>query len=117
MIDSGQYPELARHSVADIRASKLPTPKYRLNTQWRGDHLLANFVFDQAFSGLVVLQHAETARLGPVNYKDWNPANQSVIAVKVKICVLFNRTFRSSIGRPLRGVVIDNEGARCIGAR
>lgn len=74
VIDSGQYPELARRIVADMQASKLPPARYLLNTHWHGDHLLANFVFEQAYPGLVVLQHAETARLGPVNYKDWGPA-------------------------------------------
>ena len=80
VIDSGQYPELARRIAADIRASTLPAPKYLLNTHWHGDHLLANFVFDEAFPGLVVLQHAETARLGPVNYKDWGPAKVEELA-------------------------------------
>lgn len=73
VIDSGQYPELARRIVADMKASKLPPARYLVNTHWHGDHLLANFVFDEAFPGLVVLQHAETARLGPVNYADWGP--------------------------------------------
>ena len=73
VIDSGQYPELARRVAKDIRDAKLPTPKYLLNTHWHGDHLLANFVFDEAFPGLVVIQHAETARLGPPNYADWGP--------------------------------------------
>ena len=73
IVDSGQYPELARRVAADIRDRKLPVPKYLLNTHWHGDHLLANFVFDEAFPGLVVLQHAETARLGPPNYADWGP--------------------------------------------
>lgn len=80
VIDSGQYPQLARRIADDIKASKLPAPKYLLNTHWHGDHLLANFVFDEAFPGLVVLQHAETARLGPANYKDWNPAKVQELA-------------------------------------
>lgn len=74
VIDSGQYPELARRVAKDIRDSKLPAPKYLVNTHWHGDHLLSNFVFDEAFPGLVVLQHAETARMGPVFYADWGPA-------------------------------------------
>lgn len=73
VIDSGQYPALARRVAADMRASRLPPAKFLLNTHWHGDHLLANFVFDEAFPGLVVLQHAETARLGPPNYGDWGP--------------------------------------------
>lgn len=74
VIDSGQFPELARRVVQDMRDSKLPAPKYLVNTHWHGDHLLSNFVFDEAFPGLVVLQHEETARMGPVYYADWGPA-------------------------------------------
>src|SRR5690606_15630072 len=46
IVDSGQFPAIARQVADDIRASKLPPPKYLLNTHWHGDHLLANFVFD-----------------------------------------------------------------------
>ena len=73
VIDSGQYPELARRVARDIVATKQAVPKYLVNTHWHGDHLLANFVFDEAFPGIVVIQHAETARLGPPNYADWGP--------------------------------------------
>lgn len=71
LVDAGQYPDLARRIVEDIRASGTPAPKYLVNTHWHGDHLLANHVLIEAFPGLVVIQHAETARLGAKNYADW----------------------------------------------
>src|SRR5687768_2138161 len=40
VIDSGQYPELARRVARDIVEAKLPTPEYLVNTHWHGDHLL-----------------------------------------------------------------------------
>jgi glyoxylase-like metal-dependent hydrolase (beta-lactamase superfamily II) len=71
VIDSGQYPGLARRIVEDIRASGAPPVRYLVNTHWHGDHLMANFVFQQAYPGLTVIQHEETGRVGAKTYADW----------------------------------------------
>lgn len=76
VVDSGQYPALARRIVEDVRARGLPPVKYLVNTHWHGDHLLANHVFKDAWPELVVLQHAQTARAGARNYADWHAKAQ-----------------------------------------
>lgn len=75
LVDAGQYPRLARRIVEAIGASGAPPVKYLVNTHWHGDHLLANHVFEQAWPGLTVIQHAETARLGAINYAEWAEKN------------------------------------------
>jgi cyclase len=71
VVDSGQYVGLAQRMIDDIRASGAPPVRYLVNTHWHGDHLLANFVFEQAYPELTVIQHAETARVGAKTYADW----------------------------------------------
>lgn len=71
VVDAGQYPALARDVVAWIRAQGLAPVRFLVTTHWHGDHLLATAVFQEAFPGLVVIQHAETARRGRETYADW----------------------------------------------
>lgn len=71
VIDSGQYPSLARRVIELIDASGAPPVRWLVNTHWHGDHLLANVAFEQAYPELIVIQHAETARLGAKEYADW----------------------------------------------
>ena len=104
IVDSGQFPAIARRVADDLRASKLPPPKYLLNTHWHGDHLLANFVFDEAFPGLVVLQHLETARNGPKFYADWGPKKvQELVEYSAKMDAAADKGVTS------RGVKLDDE--------
>ncbi len=72
VIDSGQYPGLARRVIADLQARGAPPVRYLANTHWHGDHLLANFAFEQAYPDLIVVQHGETARLGAAQYANWH---------------------------------------------
>lgn len=71
VVDSGQYPSLARRMVAAIEVSGLPPVRWLVNTHWHGDHLLSNAVFTAAWPQATVVQHKETARLGAVYYADW----------------------------------------------
>lgn len=71
VVDSGQYPDLARRVIGSIKASGAPPVRYLVNTHWHGDHLLSNFVFEQAYPDLILIQHAETARVGTKEYADW----------------------------------------------
>ena len=71
VVDAGQYPALARRIIDDIEARGLPPVRYLVNTHWHGDHLLANYVFEDAYPDLVTIQHAETARVGAKEYADW----------------------------------------------
>ena len=71
VVDSGQYPSLAARMVEAIRAAGLPPVRWLVNTHWHGDHLMANGVFAAAWPELRVLQHAETARVAPLYYTDW----------------------------------------------
>ena len=71
VVDSGQYPGLARRMIEEIRASGVAPVRYLVNTHWHGDHLMSNFVFQEAYPQLTVIQHAETARMGVKTYADW----------------------------------------------
>jgi glyoxylase-like metal-dependent hydrolase (beta-lactamase superfamily II) len=45
VVDTGQFPGIARRVVADLRALTKAPVRYVVNTHWHGDHLLANSVF------------------------------------------------------------------------
>ena len=72
VVDSGQYTNLAQAVVRELQEAGVPPVRYLVNTHWHGDHLMANHVFRGAWPDLVVVQHAETARLAAENYETWN---------------------------------------------
>ena len=53
VVDTGQFPELARRMIADIRKRTDKPVRYVVNTHWHGDHLLGNAQFLDAFPGVV----------------------------------------------------------------
>lgn len=71
LVDSGQFPPLARKMVAEIRKLTSQPVRALVISHWHGDHLLAVDTFQQSFPGLRVVAHAETRRLGAKNYADW----------------------------------------------
>jgi glyoxylase-like metal-dependent hydrolase (beta-lactamase superfamily II) len=71
VVDSGQYPTLAERMVREIKTLTPKPVRVLVNTHWHRDHLLANHVFRQAFTGLKVVTHSETKKLAEKNYADW----------------------------------------------
>lgn len=104
VLDSGQYVDLARRVVADIRARGLPPVRHLVNTHWHGDHLLANFVFREAWPGLEVVQHAETARAGKREYAEW--ATKTLPELRDYPARLEKAV---ETGKTSRGVALDDE--------
>jgi len=70
-VDSGQVPSLTRRMIAEIRTLTDKPVRVLANTHWHGDHLLGNAEYRKAFSGVVVLAHAETRRFAGKNYVDF----------------------------------------------
>jgi glyoxylase-like metal-dependent hydrolase (beta-lactamase superfamily II) len=63
VIDSGYLPSSAAEDIAQIRQwTKLPV-RYLLNTHWHPDHQRGNSVYVDAFPGLAIVAHRETAKL------------------------------------------------------
>jgi len=62
IVDSGQYPSLARRMATKVRELTDKPVRLLVNTHWHGDHLLSNFVFKKDFPGIVVLAQEETER-------------------------------------------------------
>lgn len=104
VVDSGQYPGLARRVAEAIRASGAPPVRYLVNTHWHGDHLLANFVFEQAWPGLVVIQHGETARVGALQYADWRDKKLPDLATMAE-----RMDKAVATGKTSKGVALDEE--------
>lgn len=55
VVDSGNFPTLARKMVADIRRLTTQPVRYLVHTHWHPDHLMGDSAFQDAFPGLVVL--------------------------------------------------------------
>jgi glyoxylase-like metal-dependent hydrolase (beta-lactamase superfamily II) len=68
VVDTGQFPELTRRMIADIRKLTVQPVRFVVNTHWHGDHLLGNHEYKVAFPAAVVVQHAETRRLADKSY-------------------------------------------------
>jgi glyoxylase-like metal-dependent hydrolase (beta-lactamase superfamily II) len=63
VVDTGQFPELTRRMIADIRKRTDKPVRYVVNTHWHGDHLVGNSQFVDAFPGVSIVNHVETRRL------------------------------------------------------
>jgi glyoxylase-like metal-dependent hydrolase (beta-lactamase superfamily II) len=68
VVDTGQFPELTRRMIADIRQLTAQPVRFVVNTHWHGDHLLGNHEYELAFPSVVIVQHAETRRLADKSY-------------------------------------------------
>lgn len=75
VVDTGQFPELAKKMVAEIRAKTNQPVRYVVNTHWHWDHNLANHVFRDAYPNAAIVSTAFT-RKGLV---DWTPPFQEFL--------------------------------------
>jgi cyclase len=71
VVDTGQFPSIARRVVAEIRGMTKAPVRYVVNTHWHGDHLLANGVFKEAWPGARFIAHSHTIEQGPKYYTDY----------------------------------------------
>jgi len=63
VVDSGYLPSSAAEDIAQIRRwTRLPV-RYLLNTHWHPDHQRGNSAYVDAFPGVAVVAHRETAKL------------------------------------------------------
>jgi cyclase len=63
VVDSGYLPSSAAEDIAQIRQwTKLPV-RYLLNTHWHPDHQRGNSAYVDAFPGIAIVAHRETAKL------------------------------------------------------
>jgi glyoxylase-like metal-dependent hydrolase (beta-lactamase superfamily II) len=68
VVDTGQFPELTRRMIADIRKLTDKPVRFLVNTHWHGDHLLGNHEYREAYPSVVIVQHVETRRLADAAY-------------------------------------------------
>jgi glyoxylase-like metal-dependent hydrolase (beta-lactamase superfamily II) len=71
VVDTGQFPSIARRVVADIKAMTKAPVRYVVNTHWHGDHLLANGVFKAAWPAARIVAHSHTIEQGAKYYTDY----------------------------------------------
>ena len=71
VVDSGQFPGIARRVVADIKRITPAPVRYVVNTHWHGDHILANSAFLEAWPGAKVIAHPHTIERAGALYTDY----------------------------------------------
>ena len=71
VVDTGQFPSIARRVVDEIRALSPAPVRYVVNTHWHGDHLLANSVFKSAWPGARFVAHPHTIERAAFFYTDY----------------------------------------------
>ena len=62
VVDSCYLPSSAREDIAQIRQWTDKPVRYLVNTHWHYDHTMGNGVYWEAFPGLSIIAHMETAR-------------------------------------------------------
>ena len=75
VVDTGQFPALARRMVAEIRAKTDQPVRYIVNTHWHWDHNLANHVFREAYPNAAIVSTAFTRK----GLLDWTPPFQEFL--------------------------------------
>ncbi|MGH8187663.1 MAG: MBL fold metallo-hydrolase, partial [Steroidobacteraceae bacterium] len=63
VVDSGYLPSSAREDIAQIRRWTDKPVRYVVNTHWHPDHQRGNAAYADAFPGIAIIAHPETARL------------------------------------------------------
>jgi cyclase len=63
VVDSGYMPSSAREDIAQIRRWTDKAVRYVVNTHWHPDHQRGNASYADAFPGVAIIAHPETARL------------------------------------------------------
>jgi len=71
VVDTGQFPGIARRVVSDLKALTSAPVRYVVNTHWHGDHILANSVFKQAWPQAKVIAHPHTIERAAALYTDY----------------------------------------------
>jgi cyclase len=71
VVDTGQFPGIARRVVEDIRRITPLPVRYVVNTHWHGDHLLANSVFKEAWPDARIVAHSHTIEQAAKFYSDY----------------------------------------------
>jgi glyoxylase-like metal-dependent hydrolase (beta-lactamase superfamily II) len=62
VVDSCYLPSSAREDIADIKKWTNKPVRYLVNTHWHFDHTMGNGTYWDAFPGLNIIAHVETAR-------------------------------------------------------
>ncbi len=71
VVDTGQFPGIARRVVEDIRRITPLPVRHIVNTHWHGDHLLANSVFKEAWPAARIVAHSHTVEQAARFYADY----------------------------------------------
>jgi cyclase len=62
VVDSCYLPSAAREDIAQIKQWTNKSVRYLVNTHWHFDHTMGNGTYWEAFPGLAIIAHAETAK-------------------------------------------------------
>ena len=71
VVDTGQFPGIARRVVEEIRRITPLPVRHIVNTHWHGDHLLANSVFKEAWPAARIVAHSHTIEQAAKFYSDY----------------------------------------------
>ena len=84
VVDTGQFPGIARRVVADLKAMTKAPVRFVVNTHWHGDHLLANSVFKEAWPEARVIAHPHTIERAAAIYTDYAKRTPERLAAAVE---------------------------------
>jgi cyclase len=71
VVDTGQFPGIARRVVAEVKAITKAPVRYVVNTHWHGDHILANSAFRETWPEARFIAHPHTIERAAAVYTDY----------------------------------------------
>jgi cyclase len=100
VVDSGQFPSLARAEIAEIKKlSPLPV-RYLVNTHWHPDHWVGNGEFRKAWPGVAIVATANTLALAQAGANEVTPAYATGILELLDKAMAQRGTRRDGTPRP-----------------
>jgi cyclase len=107
LVDSGQFPSLAKRMLGDVKKLTDKPLRYLVNTHWHFDHVWGNGVFRDGYPGLVIISTEHTRKLveaeGPKTIAN-QPATNSQQALDLRKYI--------SVGKLPDGRAVDEEHQR-----
>jgi cyclase len=104
VVDSGQFPSLARAEIAEIKKlSPLPV-RYVVNTHWHPDHWVGNGEFRKAWPGVAIVSTRNTLALAQAGAGEVTPAYAAAMLASLDKAIAQGGKRRDGTPRPAQEI-------------
>ena len=101
VVDTGQFPTLARKMIAEIRKRTDKPVRYVVNTHWHNDHMMGNSAYQEAFPDVSFISTASTKANGDLYDPEFLVKQKQSLPAAVTQLKQILATGKSPAGQPL----------------